>query len=66
MSLRLKRKKAGMTLFKLADASGLNYMHVYRIEIGDIDIERIQLKTAIKLANALGCEPKDLLDKGQV
>lgn len=61
MSLEKLRHKAGLTLHGLADKSGVNYMKIHQIERGKIKPENITLRTAQKLADALGCEPKDLL-----
>jgi transcriptional regulator with XRE-family HTH domain len=61
MGLAELRKKAGLTLKALAAKSGVNYMKIHQIEKGKIKPEHIMLRTAQKLANALNCEPKDLL-----
>jgi len=55
------RKNAGLTLHKLADKSGVNFMKIHQIERGKIKPENITLRTAQKLATALGCEPKDFM-----
>ena len=62
MGLKAERKKAGLTLHALAAVSGVNYVKIHCIETGKIDIRHIWLETALKLARALGCEPKDLID----
>ncbi len=61
MGLAKLRKEAGLTLHGLAEKSGVNYMKIHQIEHGKIKAEHIMLRTAQKLANALGCDPKDLL-----
>jgi len=61
MGLATLRKKAGLTLKQLAALSGVNYMKIHQIERGKIKPEHIMLRTAQKLADALGCEPKDLM-----
>ncbi len=61
MGLAKLRKAAGLTLHQLADKSGINYMKIHHIEKGKIKPEHIMLRTAQKLANALGCEPKELM-----
>lgn len=61
MGLAKLRKEAGLTLHQLAAKSGVNYMKIHQIEKGKIKVEHIMLRTAQRLANALGCEPKDLL-----
>ena len=61
MGLAKLRKEAGLTLHQLAEKSGVNYMKIHQIERGKIKPEHIMLRTAQKLAGALGCEPRDLL-----
>ena len=62
MSLKKLRNDAGLTLHALAAKSGVNFMKIHQIEHGKVKAENITLRTAQKLANALGCAPKDLLD----
>jgi transcriptional regulator with XRE-family HTH domain len=61
MGLAKFRKAAGLTLKALAEKSGVNFMKIHQIEHQKIKPENITLRTAQKLANALNCEPKDLL-----
>ena len=61
MGLAIYRKKAGLTLKQLGEISGVHWMKIHQIESGKIKPENITLRTAQKLASALGCEPKDLL-----
>ena len=61
MGLAELRREKGLTLHKLAELSGVNYMKIHQIEHGKIKPENITLRNAQKLATALGCEPKDLL-----
>jgi len=61
MSLESLRHGAGLSLHKLAELSGVNYMKIHQIERGKIKPENITLRTAQKLADALGCEPKELM-----
>jgi transcriptional regulator with XRE-family HTH domain len=61
MGLAELRKKRKLTLKQLAALSGVNYMKIHYIEKGKILPEHIMLRTAQKLANALNCEPKDLM-----
>ena len=61
MGLAKLRRKAGLTLKELAAKSGVNYVKIHKIEYRKIKPENIALKTAQKLADALGCEIKDLL-----
>ena len=61
MGLRDLRKAKGLTLKALAEKSDVHYMKIHQIETGKINPQNIALKTAIKLAKALDCEPEDIL-----
>ncbi len=61
MGLAKLRKDAGLTLHKLAELSGVNYMKIHQIEKGKIKAENITLRVAQKLADALNCDPEDLI-----
>ena len=63
MGLANFRKEAGLTLHQLAEKSGVNYQKIWQIEHGKIKPENITLRTAQKLATALGCTPEDLLNE---
>ena len=59
--LKEYRTAAGMTQQQLADASGVYVRQIQRIESGEGDVSNITLSNAIKLADALGVDVKDLL-----
>ena len=61
MSLKKRRQAAGMTLQALADKSGVHPVKICQIETGRIKAENLSLKNALRLADALGCHPRDLL-----
>lgn len=61
MGLKDLRTKKGYSYHQLAKASGVNYQKIWQIEHGVIKPENIALKTAIKLAKALDCDPEDLI-----
>lgn len=61
MSLKEQRKNKGLTLKALAEKSGVHFVKIAQIEAGTIKAENMSLKNALKLSEALGCEPKDLL-----
>lgn len=61
MGLKTKRLEKRYTLHKLAEVSGVNYQKIWQIEHRVIKPENIALKTAIKLAKALGCSADDLM-----
>ena len=65
MGLAQMRKEAKLTLHQLAKKSGVNFMKIHQIEHGKIKPENITLKTAQKLATALGCKPEELLNGGK-
>jgi len=62
MGLARLREQAGLTLHQLAAKSGVNFMKIHQIEKGKIKITNVTLRIAQKLADALECDPKDLLD----
>ena len=61
MGLATLRRELGLTLYQLAEKSGVNYQKIWQIEHNVIKPENIALKTAIKLSRALGCKTSDLL-----
>lgn len=65
MSLREQRKKRNMTLRELADKSGVHYVKIHQIESGKINIKNITLKNVLRLSEALGCSPRDLLEDSE-
>ena len=60
--IRQLRKAQGLTQGALASASGLNIRQIQKIEAGEILTKNITLENAVRLANALGVEPADLID----
>lgn len=59
--LKAARQKANMTQKQLEDASGVNSRQIQRIENGEGDMANVTLGNAIKLADALGVDVKELL-----
>jgi DNA-binding XRE family transcriptional regulator len=59
--LRVLRTSRHLTQQALAKASGLNIRQVQSFESGERDIGGASLRIALRLADALGVEPKDLL-----
>lgn len=62
MSLKRKRLEKGYTLQALAEKSGVHYIKIHQIETGKINVENITLKNGLRLAEALDCHPRELLD----
>lgn len=62
MSLKSKRLEKGYTLQALAEKSGVHFMKIHQIENGKINVENITLKNGLRLAEALDCHPRELLD----
>ena len=58
--LRRSRRRAALTQTELAEKSGVGITTITRIEAGHIPEPRVS--TLRKLADALGVEPRDLLD----
>jgi len=61
LALQQLRKAKKLTLKGLAEISSVNYQKIWQIENGIVKPENITLKTAQKLATALGCTPENLL-----
>jgi len=65
MSLKEQRQKKGLTLQELAKKSGVHYVKIHQIETGRIKPENMTLKNGVKLADALDCHPRELLETGE-
>ena len=61
MGLKDLRTAKGFSRSELAKISGIRYQKIIDIEVGIIKPENIALKTAVKLAAALGCDPAELM-----
>ena len=59
--LKKLRTAKNMTQKQLADGSGVNIRQIQRVENGDSDMSNITLGNAVKLADALGVDVKELL-----
>ena len=59
--LRELRKAAKLTQNQLADLAGVNARQIQRVESGDSVMSNITLGNAVKLADALGVDVKELL-----
>lgn len=65
MSNNLKelRRKAGLTQAQLAEKSGVNIRMVQYYESGFKDLNKAAFETGLKIAEALECDPRDLIQK---
>ena len=61
ISLKSARKAAKLTQQDLADKSGVNIRQIQRIESGEADIGNVTLSNAVKLADAMGIDVRDLI-----
>ena len=66
MGLKDLRAAKGLSRSELAKISGIRYQKIRDIEVGIIKPENIALKTAVKLAAALDCDPAELMRPGKV
>lgn len=57
--LALRRVAAGMTQIQLAEKSGVKRKQIALLEAGQVIPRRT---TAIKIAQALSCEPEDIVE----
>lgn len=67
MGLKDLREAKNLSRTELAKLSGIRYQKIRDIEVGIIKPENIALRTAVKLAQALECDPAELMkpDKGE-
>ena len=60
------RTRAGLSQGKLSKASGIHVMAISKIERGVREMDKVTLKTAIALADALGVvDLRELLPRGR-
>lgn len=52
------RERVGMTLEELADATGIHYSHISKMETR---ARRVTIDHLLKLAGPLRCQPRDLV-----
>jgi transcriptional regulator with XRE-family HTH domain len=62
-NVRHYRRAAGLSQLELARKAGVGASSVARIEGGHMENPRVQ--TVVKLARALGIEPRDLMPDGE-
>lgn len=67
MGLKDLREARNLSRTELAKLSGIRYQKIRDIEVGIIKPENIALRTAVKLAQALECDPAELMkpNKGE-
>lgn len=65
MSNNLKelRKAAGLTQAELAKKSGVNLSMIQFYEQGFKDLNKAAFETGLRIAEALDCDPRDLISK---
>lgn len=63
MNLKQKRKDANMTQAELAKESGVNIRMIQHYEQGFKDINKAEALTVLKMADALGCEVREILER---
>ena len=62
-NLKELRQKAGMTQAQLADKSGVNLSMIQFYEQGFKDLSKAAFETGLRIAEALECDPRDLIHK---
>ena len=55
------RKAIGITQQELADKTGINIRQIQKYEYGEYDTGKMMLRNAIALADALGCDVRELI-----
>ena len=61
MSLKEKREARGLSVKELSKRSGVHWVKIYQLEAGKIKPENMSLRNAIRLADALFCDCRDLV-----
>ena len=62
-NLKTKREATGLSQSGLAERSGVSVRMIQSYEQGFKDINKAQVMTVYKLAQALDCKVEDLIDK---
>lgn len=62
ITIRDARISAGLTQNQLATKTGLNRSQIQKLESGDIKIENITARNLFAIADALGVDPRELLE----
>jgi len=57
------RERAGMTQYRLAKSAGLTQTHLRKIELGLI--KNPGAHTVLRIADALGCDVRELFGQGR-
>ena len=60
-NLKKMRMEKGMSQSALAEASGVSVRMIQHYEQGFRDINKAEALTVLRLADALGCDVKDIL-----
>lgn len=56
-----RRERAGMTRREVAEKVGISKSYYSSLENGQRDVGNIRVKTALRLADALGCRLEEIL-----
>ena len=62
-NLKELRKAAGLTQAELAKKSGVNLSMIQFYEQGFKDLNKAAFETGLRIAEALDCDPRDLITK---
>lgn len=62
-NLKELRKAAGLTQAELAKKSGVNPRMIQHYEQGFKDLNKAAFETGLRIAEALGCDPRELISK---
>lgn len=63
ITLKEARIERGLTQMKLADLSGVNVRQIRRIELGTSDAGNMSARNLLAIADILGVDPRDLIEK---
>lgn len=63
-NLQRIRKERGISQAELSARVGINLRTLQHYEQGDRDINGAAVETVLRIADALGCDPRELMEKG--
>lgn len=63
MSIKTERMRVGLTQKQLGEASGMYWKTIQKYEQGVLNVENMTLVNAKRLADVLGCDVVELLEK---
>lgn len=64
-NLKRLRTEKGLTQAQLAESVGTTQRMIQKYESGERDIQKVQVQTVLKMAQALGCSMEDIISNSE-